>query len=199
MNPKKGIHVQIFDGSTVEINFSKSTALSLIGDTLQRACSVCRKIKPAEPPFFPRCKNERVKVGSTCGVCALARTRSYKAAKPVEYLQTITRCMKAWVKNNPDRVQEYGAARLQREKAAGSDLTAFDKEILTLLADGRCQCCGKIPAQIEFDHIRPLYLGGGNGAANRQLLCRHCNATKSTKCTDYRNIGIYDMDLAVAA
>ena len=188
---------QIFDGSEVEINFAISTSLSIIDGVLHRACSACHEPKPTTPEYFPRDKNDRVKIGNTCHGCALARTQTYKANKPVEYLKTITRCMKVWTKNNPDRVQAYSAARLSRERAGGDKLSKHDKEILVVIADGRCQCCGKHLDKPVFDHIVPLVQGGGNGIGNRQVLCRHCNCTKHVKSNDYRRFGLYD--LAVAA
>ena len=42
---------------------------------------------------------------------------------------------------------------------------------------GRCvQCGGK--ERLEFDHVIPIALGGGNTARNLQLLCEPCNRAK---------------------
>jgi 5-methylcytosine-specific restriction endonuclease McrA len=42
---------------------------------------------------------------------------------------------------------------------------------------GRCSRCGA-QERLEFDHIIPLALGGGNTARNLQLLCETCNRAK---------------------
>jgi 5-methylcytosine-specific restriction endonuclease McrA len=44
--------------------------------------------------------------------------------------------------------------------------------------DGRtCVQCAAV-ADLEFDHIFPLALGGANTARNLQLLCAACNRLK---------------------
>ena len=42
---------------------------------------------------------------------------------------------------------------------------------------GKCATCGK-QERLEFDHIIPVALGGGNTARNIQLLCEACNRAK---------------------
>ena len=42
---------------------------------------------------------------------------------------------------------------------------------------GKCVKCGS-SKNLEFDHIIPLSLGGGNTARNIQLLCEDCNKEK---------------------
>lgn len=42
---------------------------------------------------------------------------------------------------------------------------------------GRCVRCGS-QQRLEFDHVIPLALGGGNTARNLQLLCETCNREK---------------------
>ncbi|MBN1677882.1 MAG: HNH endonuclease [Candidatus Thermoplasmatota archaeon] len=45
--------------------------------------------------------------------------------------------------------------------------------------DGRCKRCGS-RQNLEFDHIIPVTKGGGNTENNIELLCRSCNAKKSS-------------------
>jgi hypothetical protein len=43
--------------------------------------------------------------------------------------------------------------------------------------EGRCVNCGS-QNRLEFDHIIPVAMGGGNTARNIQLLCEECNRGK---------------------
>jgi hypothetical protein len=45
---------------------------------------------------------------------------------------------------------------------------------------GRCVLCGAT-AGLQYDHIIPVSRGGGNTAANIQLLCQNCNKLKSNR------------------
>ena len=45
---------------------------------------------------------------------------------------------------------------------------------------GRCVLCGATVG-LQYDHIIPVSRGGGNTAANIQLLCQNCNKLKSNR------------------
>lgn len=64
--------------------------------------------------------------------------------------------------------------RLPRQRKAISD----DVRIFVWRRDeGRCTRC-ETNAELEFDHIIPLVMGGSNTARNLQLLCGPCNRAK---------------------
>lgn len=44
----------------------------------------------------------------------------------------------------------------------------------------RCNACKSVLSHVfEVDHIKPLYLGGGNTDPNLQALCRECHGQKT--------------------
>ena len=49
-----------------------------------------------------------------------------------------------------------------------------------MLRDGyTCQVCGRVTADLEVDHVIPLYAGGNNSDSNLQSLCKACHKLKS--------------------
>ncbi len=60
-------------------------------------------------------------------------------------------------------------------------ISATTKKIVYTRDGGRCQCCGSTN-ELEYDHIMPFSCGGSSDAANIQLLCLHCNRSKSNSC-----------------
>ena len=43
-----------------------------------------------------------------------------------------------------------------------------------------CQHCGT-GQRLTIDHVKPVVLGGGNGAENLQALCKSCNSRKGAR------------------
>lgn len=88
----------------------------------------------------------------------------------------------AWVRTNPEKVKAHKHKRRARKLAAGGSFTADDIKALLKSQKGKCVACGaNIKKAYHIDHIMPLSLGGHNGIGNIQLLCQHCNQTKSAK------------------
>jgi len=90
---------------------------------------------------------------------------------------------KAWREANQDKVKENSHRRRARELAAEGTWTAADIDTIRLLQKGRCPVCGADLRKTgeHIDHVEPLSKGGSNWPENLQLLCPHCNLTKSDK------------------
>lgn len=56
------------------------------------------------------------------------------------------------------------------------------KQYIWTRDEGRCRACGS-PADLQYDHIIPLKMGGSNNAENLQILCGPCNRSKSAGLT----------------
>jgi HNH endonuclease/Bifunctional DNA primase/polymerase, N-terminal len=56
------------------------------------------------------------------------------------------------------------------------------KHLVWIRDNGRCRRCGSAN-ELQFDHIIPLALGGGDSAENVQVLCGPCNRLKSAGLT----------------
>ena len=65
------------------------------------------------------------------------------------------------------------------------------RQILLLIAGGKCQLCGKkLKKNFHADHIRPFSKGGKTITNNGQALCSRCNTSKGNK--NMKNLlGIY--------
>lgn len=57
-------------------------------------------------------------------------------------------------------------------------ITSETKQAVYQRDRGRCRECGS-PNNLQYDHIIPVKLGGGNSIDNLQLLCGTCNRRKS--------------------
>jgi HNH endonuclease len=56
------------------------------------------------------------------------------------------------------------------------------KQMVWMRDGGRCRQCGA-QAELQFDHIIPVAMGGGSGPENLQILCGPCNRRKSAGLT----------------
>jgi len=79
------------------------------------------------------------------------------------------------------RVREIN--RRAKKKASGGKISKELPDRLMRLQGGRCACCRTSLEESGYhlDHIVPLASGGAHADDNIQLLCPHCNISKSAK------------------
>jgi 5-methylcytosine-specific restriction endonuclease McrA len=56
------------------------------------------------------------------------------------------------------------------------------KHLVWTRDQGRCRNCGAT-AELQFDHVIPVAMGGGSGPENLQVLCGPCNRRKGASVT----------------
>jgi hypothetical protein len=78
--------------------------------------------------------------------------------------------------------REAGTIRAARRPGLEPDnrerISAETRRAVWLRDQGRCARCGS-RERLEYDHIIPVSLGGGNTERNIELLCERCNRQKS--------------------
>jgi 5-methylcytosine-specific restriction endonuclease McrA len=81
---------------------------------------------------------------------------------------------------NPHKVKEWGQRRRQGYLARlprGTVPSIYERQ------QGRCAYCrASLNGKYHLDHIKPIARGGKHEPGNLQVLCPHCNVTKSAKC-----------------
>ena len=81
------------------------------------------------------------------------------------------------------QIERLRQIRAREEQVEGARRERIPREIQSLVwerDDGRCVACGA-EEDLQFDHIIPVARGGGNAAANLQILCGPCNRSKSDR------------------
>lgn len=70
-----------------------------------------------------------------------------------------------------------------QDQAQRRDVIPDDVKQLVWLRDGgRCRHCGA-QAELQFDHVIPVTMGGSSNPENPQILCGSCNRRKSAGLT----------------
>jgi 5-methylcytosine-specific restriction endonuclease McrA len=70
-----------------------------------------------------------------------------------------------------------------QDQARRRDVIPDDvKQMVWLRDGGRCRQCGA-QAELQFDHIIPVAMGGSSNPENLQILCGPCNRRKSAGLT----------------
>lgn len=79
------------------------------------------------------------------------------------------------------RFERLRAIRAREEIAVSASRERLAPEVRRFVwtrDNGRCVACGA-EDDLQFDHVIPVARGGGNAAANIQILCGSCNRQKS--------------------
>jgi 5-methylcytosine-specific restriction endonuclease McrA len=76
------------------------------------------------------------------------------------------------------------SARLRAARKYGTHSEKQWHELLEA-ASWKCPRCGESEANLERDHVIPLYQGGSDRIENIQPLCPRCNSAKGPETTDY--------------
>lgn len=85
-----------------------------------------------------------------------------------------------------DRAQAIVAMGSTPRKSAGRQAIPDDvKQYVWTRDGGQCRSCGST-VELQYDHIIPIAMGGGNQDDNLQILCGPCNRSKSTGLTTRR-------------
>lgn len=110
-----------------------------------------------------------------------ARRKYYELNK-----ESISAANKEYRRKNPHISAASNRNRKARAKSAEGSHSP--KDILKILKKQNCMCanCKKKVShsgkdKYHVDHIFPLFLGGGNGPENLQILCQICNLKKGAK------------------
>lgn len=93
-------------------------------------------------------------------------------------------------KSNEGKTDNLSAAKMGPE-VKGTDLSKDPrfisrktKHFVWKRDKGQCRCCGT-KANLQYDHVQPIALGGGSEVENLRLLCFHCNQR-----ADIRSFGV---------
>lgn len=107
-----------------------------------------------------------------------ARNKAWREAN----LEVSRALQKAWREANPEMRRASDHRRRARKRNAQGTHTAAQIRELLLKQKGKCVYCRKdIRRSYHIDHIIALVIGGSNDIHNIQLLCAHCNCSKSAK------------------
>lgn len=81
--------------------------------------------------------------------------------------------------------------RSERMAQARAQATHTKEEwtAMLLACGGACVRCGEQTAELQKDHIQPVYQGGSDGIENLQPLCKTCNTSKGPEAIDHRRPG----------
>lgn len=106
--------------------------------------------------------------------------RIYSRARYAKNPEVAKKQLRAWQKNNPDKVARLNARRRALRASAPGKLTTADVAETRERDCGFCCYCLK-PGATDLEHCTPLSRGGANTADNIVMACKACNSSKRTK------------------
>ena len=152
--------------------------------TYRKDCKDCFKQAKAERESKPgvkalRALKERERRAKDDGTIN-AKIREYRKT---EHAKNI---VKAWAKNNPDKIRNYNRTQRARRKfailAAESATTQEVKAWIDAQSPVCSYCAIELSSdQIQLDHVIPLSKGGSHTIDNFAISCKSCNCSKGNK------------------
>ncbi len=89
------------------------------------------------------------------------------------------------------RAQEIVATGSQPRRVVRGAIPEDVKHLVWTRDRGRCRLCGAT-AELQFDHVIPVSMGGSSTAENLQVLCGGCNRRKSASVSLTESSGYYN-------
>lgn len=165
---------------------------------MKRCGGECKTTKPISE-FYAR--NGGKGYRSVCKDCHKKSSRKWLQDNPDrekqhqrKYIEShrdaVNKLSRNWKANNPERAKEISSTSNAKRRSLMKDAplpSGFWKTLLEFYGD-QCMAtnCSK-STDLELDHVVALAKGGTHSMDNFQILCRSCNAKKSTKTIDYRD------------
>lgn len=171
----------------------KQTAAKPSSERLSRKEAIAQGLRKYWPITVCGAGHDAMRrVSGPCVTCELVAKRKWKSSFP-EIAKRSSHS--EWAKKNPDRHRQNSAkwikanpwyavasvnARRVKKRGAAGNYTKGDIDAILVRQGGICASCGS-DQRLEVDHIVPISKGGSNWPENLQVLCRGCNARKSSK------------------
>jgi hypothetical protein len=94
-----------------------------------------------------------------------------------EDVQALVNASKVRFKQTLDRAKSLASAKINPTAHKRGQIPADLRLLIWAKYDGCCADCGS-SAELQFDHIIPVVMGGATSEENLQILCGSCNRSK---------------------
>ncbi len=111
------------------------------------------------------------------------RARKWTAEHPEQRRKSARK----WDAEHPEQARERSRKkRARKREVEGDHFTEKEWRDLLFETGYKCLCCGETEMLLQRDHVIPLGPPCSDEITNIQPLCGHCNNSKHTRETDYR-------------